>query len=52
MFQANAEHLQTSLYSTLDDLTAHGRVRLEKSWAGTFYQEVFVRLDERAFAVL
>ena len=52
MFQANAEHLQTPLYSALDGLTAKGRVRLEKSWAGTFYQEVFMRLDEQPFAVL
>ena len=52
MFQANVEHLQRPLYSTLDDLTVKGRARLEKSWAGTFYTEVFMRLAEQPFAVL
>ena len=52
MFRANDEHLQAPLYSTLNDLTVKGRTRLEKSWAGTFYREVFMRLDEQPFAVL
>jgi len=52
MFRRNQDHLQAELFSTLDDLPAKLRSRLEESWAGTFYRECFVRLDERPFAVL
>lgn len=52
MFRLNTEHLQAVIDRTLNELTAKGRTRLEKSWAGAFYSEVFVRLDERPFAVL
>jgi hypothetical protein len=52
MFVANQQHLQVPLFSTLDELKAESRKRLENSWAGTFRREVFGRLDERPFAVL
>lgn len=52
MFVANQQHLQEPLFSTLDELKAESRKRLEDSWAGTFRREVFARLDERPFAVL
>jgi len=40
------------LISDLDALPAKLKARLEGSWAGTFYREVFVRLNEEPFAVL
>ena len=52
MFRENKEHLQDSLFSTLDSLSDIGRKKLEKSWAPTFYREVFMRLDEKPLAVL
>jgi hypothetical protein len=52
MFQKNEKHLQKHLFSSLDELPAGMRTRLEQSWAGTFRREVFERLDERPFAVL
>jgi hypothetical protein len=52
MFVANQKHLQVPMFSTLDELKAESRKRLENSWAGTFRREVFGRLDERPFAVL
>jgi hypothetical protein len=38
--------------SDLDALPPKLKARLEASWAGTFYREVFVRIDEKPFAVL
>jgi hypothetical protein len=52
MFQKNDKHLQSPLFSTLDELSSEIRERLEESWAGTFRREVFQRLDEKPFAVL
>jgi len=52
MFVANQQHLQSPLFSTLDELNEKSRTRLENSWAGTFRREVFARLDEKAFGVL
>lgn len=52
MFRRNDQHLQWPLMSDLDALPPKLKNRLEASWAGTFYREVFVRLDEKPFAVL
>ncbi len=52
MFRKNDQHLQWPLISDLDALPPKLKDRLESSWAGTFYREVFVRLDEEPFAVL
>jgi hypothetical protein len=52
MFQKNKKHLQSHLFSSLDELPTGMRERLEQSWAGTFRREVFERLDEKPFAVL
>lgn len=52
MFRKNDDHLQQPLFSDLDALPPKLKTRLENSWAGTFYQEIFVRLDERPFAEL
>lgn len=52
MFRKNDQHLQWPLISDLDTLPAKFKERLENSWAGAFYREVFTRLDEKPFAVL
>ena len=52
MYRANSRHLQPLLISNITDLPATKRKRLEQSWAHTFYQEFFCRIDEDAFAVL
>jgi hypothetical protein len=52
MFRRNDQHLQRPLISDLDGLPPKLKARLEASWAGTFYREVFVRIDEKPFAVL
>ena len=52
MFRENKKHLQKPLLSTLNELPEAQRQLLEKSWAGSFRQEVFGRLDESIFSVL
>lgn len=52
MFRKNEHHRQLPLFSTLDELPAKPRERLENSWAATFYREFFSRIDEDIFAIL
>jgi hypothetical protein len=52
MFRINDQHLQFGLFDTFGQLPEKIRQRLEASWAGTFYREVFCRIDESPFAVL
>ena len=52
MFIANDRHLQMPMFSSIDSLPEKIRKRLEASWAGTFYDQVFVRIDESRFAGL
>ena len=52
MFKKNNTHLQPLLISNINDLAPKHRLRLEQSWAGTFYQELFWRINEEAFAGL
>jgi hypothetical protein len=52
MYRENTRHLQKPLFSDLNVLPEKQRIQLEESWAGTFYSEVFVRIDEEPFAVL
>ena len=52
MFIPNQGHLQKPLFSTIDTLPEKQRKRLSESWAGTFYDEVFCRIEERTFEVL
>jgi hypothetical protein len=52
LFRKNDQHLQLPLISDLDTLPPKLKDRLESSWAGAFYREVFVRLAEEPFAVL
>jgi hypothetical protein len=48
----NQRHLQSALFSGLDNLSRKARARLEVSWAGVFRREFYGRLDETPFAVL
>ena len=52
MFRPNDRHLQMPIISSISQLPEAYRERLDRSWAGTFYREFFVRLDEAPFAVL
>ena len=52
MFKENNQHLQPYLISNITDLPKKQQNLLEDSWAGTFYQEVFCRIDEQNFNVL
>jgi len=52
MFRKNESHLQKDLWSGLNELPGKLRERLENSWAGTFYELVFVKIDESICEVL
>jgi len=52
VFRKNEKHLQPSLISNVSQLPEGQRLRLEQSWAGVFYREVFSRIDETPFGVL
>jgi hypothetical protein len=52
MFQRNEGHRQKSMFGHTSQLPKKQMKRLEGSWAGTFYQEVFLRIPEKTFAVL
>lgn len=52
MFRPNNRHLQMPIISSISQLPEAYRERLDTSWAGTFYREFFVRIDEGPFAVL
>lgn len=52
MFKKHYRHLQIPLTSHVDDLPEKLRLRLENSWAGIFYREVYSRIDEAPFGEL
>jgi hypothetical protein len=52
MYKPNKRHLQPLLISNIHDLPEKHQKRLEKSWAGVFYRELFCRLKEEPFIVL
>lgn len=52
MFRKNDQHLQMPMFSSIETLPDKQRKRLDESWAGTYYHQVFVRIDEEPFAVL
>ena len=52
MFVPNKQHWQITMFGSINSLPKKLQKRLEKSWAGTFYREVFVRIDEELFAKL
>lgn len=52
MFTENDTHKQSLMFDDIERLPAQAQARLRKSWAETFYQEMFCRIDELAFSVL
>ncbi len=52
MFRKNDQHRQTSMFNGINALPNELVARLKASWAGTFYREIFVRIDEELFATL
>ena len=52
MFVKNRSHFQKPLFSTVTTLPEKQRKRLEASWAGTFYEDVFCRIEEKTFEIL
>ena len=52
MFRENNQHLQFDFLDPFQQMGEKMRQRLEASWAGTFYREIFCRIDETPFAVL
>ncbi len=52
MFRKNDQHMQKPLFSGLNELPDKLREQLEASWAGTFYNEIFVRIDETNYEIL
>ena len=52
MFVPNNRHWQVSMFGSINSLPEKLQKRLEESWAGTFYRDVFVRIDEELFAKL
>src|SRR4030042_4710449 len=52
MFRRNQEHQQLPMFSTVSSLRDDQQKLLDGGWAGTFYRELFCRLDEQPFAVL
>jgi len=52
MFVSNNQHFQIAMFGSINSLPKKLQKRLEESWAGDFYREYFVRMDEKPFAVL
>jgi hypothetical protein len=52
MFVENNKHKQLSLISSVNDLPEKHQLRLDESWAGTFYREFFCLIDETIFSDL
>jgi len=52
MFRENEQHLQYDFLDPFEQMGEKMRRRLEESWAGTFYREIFCRIEETPFSVL
>jgi hypothetical protein len=52
MHRKHSPHTQFPLISAINELSEKQRKRLDESWAGVFYNEIFCRLKEEPFAVL
>jgi AcrR family transcriptional regulator len=52
MFKKNKKHLQPALISAASELPEKQLKLLKRSWANSFYDEFFCRVDEEIFAVL
>lgn len=52
MFKKNTQHLQPALISAASELPEKQKKLLKGSWAHSFYQEFFYRIDEEIFVDL
>jgi hypothetical protein len=52
MFRKNTKHQQPALISAASELPEKQLKRLKNSWADTFYNEFFKRIEEETFSVL
>lgn len=52
MFRENNQHLQQPMFSTINSLPSKQQKRLKASWAGTFYEDIFARIEEGDFEIL
>jgi len=52
MFRKNLKHQQPALISAASELPEKQLKRLKNSWADTFYNEFFTRIEEENFSVL
>ncbi len=52
MFRTNNRNQEPLLLSDVSELPERSQQRLKESWAGTFREEVFGRIEEERFAVL
>ena len=52
MFRENKEHLNKSMFCTIDSMDPRYAKEIEESWAGLFYKLVFCSIDEKLFEPL
>lgn len=52
MFKKNEKHQQPALISAASELPEKQQKRLKSSWADTFYNEFFKRIEEETFSVM
>jgi len=51
LFRENSDHLQQSLFESVNFMDSRIKAKLEKSWAPIFYKYVFCNIDEKPFSV-
>ena len=47
MFRPNKKHLQSAIFTSVDQLSQKQQRRMNESWAGVFYREFFPGQDLR-----
>ena len=52
LFKKNKSHEAPELFSVKNTLPENLQKRYEKSWAKSFYENVFCKIDETTFEVL
>jgi hypothetical protein len=52
MFLKNEKHQQQRMFTAIDQLPPAAKKRLERSWAQSFYEDYFSKIDEMIFSVL
>jgi len=50
MYKKNEEHLKKRLYDFTYKMPDKVKIKFMSSWAKTFYEEVFVKIDEDKFS--